>query len=158
MAPSGFLLSVRSSLLSTLIPPPPSFPPFPGTGAQAVSLTPSPTEISVEKEDFSVVERRQKAIAFLDNPELLMMYAQATGDVSFFLSVPFLESPLPTAIKSIPGARLHFTEILCGYDDEEPEHTSRHSAHSHSRRDHQNPADKRREGVDHGTGSNQVLH
>ncbi|KAK4132967.1 hypothetical protein BT67DRAFT_435232 [Trichocladium antarcticum] len=28
----------------------------------------------VEKEDFSVVERRQKAIAFLDNPELLMMH------------------------------------------------------------------------------------
>jgi hypothetical protein len=36
----------------------------------------------VEKEDFFRVERRQKAIAFLDNPELLMMYAQSTGDVS----------------------------------------------------------------------------
>ena len=39
-------------------------------------------ETSVEKEDFSRIEARQKAIAFLDNPELLMMYAQSTGDES----------------------------------------------------------------------------
>ncbi|KAL2185238.1 hypothetical protein L209DRAFT_756285 [Thermothelomyces heterothallicus CBS 203.75] len=36
----------------------------------------------VEKEDFARVESRQRAIAFLENPELLMMYAQSTGDVS----------------------------------------------------------------------------
>ncbi|KAK4198512.1 hypothetical protein QBC40DRAFT_178521 [Triangularia verruculosa] len=57
-----------------------------------------------EKEDPARVELRQKAIAFLDNPELLMMYAQSTGD-------------------SIPGARLHFMRILCGYD-EIPQHPS----------------------------------
>lgn len=37
---------------------------------------------SSEKEDYARVERRQQAIAFLDNPELLIMYAQSTGDVS----------------------------------------------------------------------------
>ncbi|KAH8888319.1 hypothetical protein GQ53DRAFT_262620 [Thozetella sp. PMI_491] len=49
--------------------------------------------------DFAAVERRQKAIAYLDNPELLMMYAQSTGD-------------------SIPAARLHFMKMMCGYDEE----------------------------------------
>lgn len=53
----------------------------------------------VEKEDFSRVESRKKAIAFLDNPELLMMHAQSTGE-------------------SIAAARLHFTKMLCGYDQE----------------------------------------
>ncbi|KAK4655982.1 hypothetical protein QC762_307250 [Podospora pseudocomata] len=57
-----------------------------------------------EKEDYASRELRQKAIAFLDNPELLMMYAQSTGD-------------------SIPGARLHFMRLLCGYDDL-PQHSS----------------------------------
>ncbi|KAG7285136.1 hypothetical protein NEMBOFW57_009757 [Staphylotrichum longicolle] len=51
-----------------------------------------------EKEDYARVERRQQAIAFLDNPELLIMYAQSTGD-------------------TVPAARLHFTKMLCGYDD-----------------------------------------
>ncbi|KAK0747711.1 hypothetical protein B0T21DRAFT_278189 [Apiosordaria backusii] len=57
-----------------------------------------------EKEDYARTELRQKAIAFLGSPELLMMYAQSTGD-------------------SIPGARLHFMRILCGYD-EVPQHSS----------------------------------
>jgi hypothetical protein len=52
----------------------------------------------VEKEDFSRVERRKKAITFLDDPELLMMHAQSTGE-------------------SIAAARLHFTKMLCGYDE-----------------------------------------
>ncbi|KAH6623014.1 hypothetical protein F5144DRAFT_623090 [Chaetomium tenue] len=38
----------------------------------------------VEKEDFSRVERRQKAITFLDDPELLMMHAQSTGEHMMF--------------------------------------------------------------------------
>lgn len=46
-----------------------------------------------EKDDFGKIERREKAVAFLDNPELLMMYAQSTGDVSSRLP-PF---PLQTA-------------------------------------------------------------
>ncbi|KAM7209490.1 hypothetical protein V8F20_000228 [Naviculisporaceae sp. PSN 640] len=53
----------------------------------------------LEKEDFAKAERRQKAIAFLDSPELLMMYAQSTGE-------------------TLPAARLHFTRMLCGYDEE----------------------------------------
>ncbi|KAK3683738.1 hypothetical protein B0T22DRAFT_259548 [Podospora appendiculata] len=52
----------------------------------------------IGKEDFAATERRQKAIAFLENPELLMMYAQSTGD-------------------SVAGARYHFTKMMCGYDN-----------------------------------------
>ncbi|KAK3320928.1 hypothetical protein B0T19DRAFT_253271 [Cercophora scortea] len=52
----------------------------------------------IGKEDFAAIERRQTAIAFLENPELLMMYAQSTGD-------------------SITGARYHFTKMMCGYND-----------------------------------------
>ncbi|KAK1836182.1 hypothetical protein QBC39DRAFT_243103, partial [Podospora conica] len=51
----------------------------------------------LEREDFNRLEKRQYAIAFLENPEMLMMYAQSTGD-------------------SIPGARLYFTRMLCGYE------------------------------------------
>ncbi|KAK1761460.1 hypothetical protein QBC47DRAFT_356535 [Echria macrotheca] len=52
-----------------------------------------------EKEDFARAERRDQAAAFLDNPELLMMWAQSTDN-------------------SIPGARLHFMKMLCGYEDD----------------------------------------
>ncbi|KAK4455476.1 hypothetical protein QBC34DRAFT_68520 [Podospora aff. communis PSN243] len=54
----------------------------------------------VEKEDFSRAERRSKAEAYLGSPELLMMYAQSTED-------------------SMAGARLHFTRMLCGYENED---------------------------------------
>ncbi|KAJ4306999.1 hypothetical protein N0V88_000373 [Collariella sp. IMI 366227] len=57
-----------------------------------------------DDKDFSKAEARQKAIAFLDSPELLMMYAKSTG-------------------VSVPRARLHFTTILCGLDDDKPEPT-----------------------------------
>ncbi|KAK4101047.1 hypothetical protein N658DRAFT_507359 [Parathielavia hyrcaniae] len=70
----------------------------------------------VEKENFARVERRQKAIAFLDNPELLMMYAQSTGE-------------------SIPAARLHFTKLLCGYDEEAQQSTAYGHHHPTQRRD-----------------------
>ncbi|KAK3946352.1 hypothetical protein QBC46DRAFT_369554 [Diplogelasinospora grovesii] len=53
-----------------------------------------------EREDFTRLEKRHKAMAFLDSPELLMMYAQSTGD-------------------SMPGARLHFMKMLCGYDEDD---------------------------------------
>ncbi|KAK4120852.1 hypothetical protein N657DRAFT_683333 [Parathielavia appendiculata] len=82
----------------------------------------------VEKEDFARVERRQKAIAFLDNPELLMMYAQSTGE-------------------SIPAARLHFTKLLCGYDGEEAQHGTAYGSHLSPRRDLQS-ANKQRGGRD----------
>lgn len=82
---------------------------------------------NLDKEDFSRTERRHKAVAFLDSPELLMMYAQSTGD-------------------SIPGVRLHFMKMLCGYDEESVEDgrksTSHHHQHQHPRRD----TDKRRGG------------
>lgn len=76
---------------------------------------------SLEKEDFATVERRQKAIAFLNDPELLQMYAQSTGDVSvkpLSLEVPFRQGTL-TIQQSVAGARLHFTKLLCGYDEDD---------------------------------------
>ena len=41
---------------------------------------------NLDKEDFSRAERRHKATIFLDTPELLMMHAQSTGDVSLLPS------------------------------------------------------------------------
>ncbi|KAK0741034.1 hypothetical protein B0T18DRAFT_449513 [Schizothecium vesticola] len=54
----------------------------------------------LEKLDFSRVELRHRAVTFLENPELLMMYAQSKGD-------------------SVASARLHFTRMLCGYEKPE---------------------------------------
>ncbi|KAK2071966.1 hypothetical protein P8C59_006347 [Phyllachora maydis] len=51
-----------------------------------------------DPQDFAGSERRNKAACYLDSPEMLMMYAQATGD-------------------SIQAVRLHFMKMLCGYDD-----------------------------------------
>ena len=39
----------------------------------------------IGNEDYGKAEKRQRAVAFLDNPELLMMYAQSEGVVCFFL-------------------------------------------------------------------------
>lgn len=47
------------------------------------------------KEPFHKTERRDWAETVLDNPELLMMYAQSSGDVSF---PPFPYRPIPYAI------------------------------------------------------------
>ncbi|AEO71510.1 uncharacterized protein THITE_2123963 [Thermothielavioides terrestris NRRL 8126] len=44
-------------------------------------------------------------MAFLDNPELLLMHAQSTGS-------------------SVAAARLYFTKMLCGFDQEESAHTA----------------------------------
>jgi len=46
------------------------------------------------------VQKRREAAIVLDNPELLMMHAQARFD-------------------SIPGTRHYFTKILCGYHQDE---------------------------------------
>jgi hypothetical protein len=54
------------------------------------------------------------AIAYLDNPELLMMYAQSKGD-------------------SIPAARLHFTKMMCGYDPESLEDVKNARMQHHQR-------------------------
>ncbi|KAL2160378.1 hypothetical protein VTH06DRAFT_1551 [Thermothelomyces fergusii] len=90
----------------------------------------------VEKEDFARVESRQKAIAFLENPELLMMYAQSTGE-------------------SIAAARFHFTKMLCGYDqEEETKRGTARPAFAHSRRDHHQSSDNRRGAIDTLTSTN----
>ncbi|KAK0706521.1 hypothetical protein B0T26DRAFT_458467 [Lasiosphaeria miniovina] len=85
------------------------------------------SSVHAKKEDFARTERRQKAVTYLDNPELLMMYAQSTED-------------------SLPGARLHFMKMLCGYDDESLDDARRAAppppVHNSSRRD----SDKRRGG------------
>ncbi|KFX86564.1 hypothetical protein V490_09028, partial [Pseudogymnoascus sp. VKM F-3557] len=49
-------------------------------------------------DSYEAVERRKWASTILDCPELLMMHAQARQD-------------------TIPSTRLHFTKLLCGYDD-----------------------------------------
>ncbi|KAK7748014.1 hypothetical protein SLS53_001266 [Cytospora paraplurivora] len=56
------------------------------------------------KEPFSKVERRDWAETVLDNPELLMMYAQSSGD-------------------TLPATRYKFKKIMCGFeeDDEDDE-------------------------------------
>lgn len=74
----------------------------------------------VEKLDYSRVERRQKAVAFLESPELLMMWAQSQGDVS----PPPPPNPPPLRVgadgrQSVASARLHFTRMLCGYEKPE---------------------------------------
>lgn len=58
-----------------------------GSAASKMRVTGGGTGVNrLEKLDYSRVERRQKAVAFLENPELLMMWAQSQGDVSLFLS------------------------------------------------------------------------
>lgn len=54
--------------------------------------------MGLETEPFERAQRREKAAAILDNPELLMIYAQRMGD-------------------SIPATRMRFMRIMCGYDD-----------------------------------------
>ncbi|CAI4217327.1 unnamed protein product [Parascedosporium putredinis] len=54
-----------------------------------------PGEMS-DRESFRVVEQRRMAAQILADPELLMMHALSRRD-------------------SIPGTRLHFTRILCGF-------------------------------------------
>ncbi|KAK4190190.1 hypothetical protein QBC35DRAFT_449580 [Podospora australis] len=73
-----------------------------------------PSEQGAQKEDYTSRERRERAQGFLNNPELLMMYAQSSG-------------------LTVPGARLHFMKILCGLDDEsksgrKDKHVARHSS------------------------------
>ncbi|KAK4115713.1 hypothetical protein N656DRAFT_394417 [Canariomyces notabilis] len=90
---------------------------------------------SFEKEDFARAEARQKALAFLDNPELLRMYALANED-------------------SIPGARLHFTKLLCGFEDEEQKHTGPQPGLSSASNTRQHQADRRRGGDSHRSSTN----
>ncbi|KAK4166102.1 hypothetical protein QBC43DRAFT_286997 [Cladorrhinum sp. PSN259] len=76
------------------------------------------------KEDFAKAERRQTAISYLDSPELLMIWAQSTGD-------------------SIAGARQHWMKVLCGYEDEPADskgkhhHQQQHSPFQYRSRHHQ---------------------
>ncbi|KAH6621160.1 hypothetical protein B0J18DRAFT_466772 [Chaetomium sp. MPI-SDFR-AT-0129] len=82
----------------------------------------------VHKEDFAQREKRQKAIAFLDNPELLRMYAESTGE-------------------TMAAARFHFTKMLCGYDEDDAAQPTGSSALSPSHRDnHHHPTGDRRGG------------
>ncbi|OBT46533.1 hypothetical protein VE00_01765 [Pseudogymnoascus sp. WSF 3629] len=55
-------------------------------------------KVSYTDDSYEAVERRRWAATILDCPELLMMHAQARQD-------------------TIPSTRLHFTKLLCGYED-----------------------------------------
>lgn len=96
------------------------------------------------KEAFTKTERRDWAETVLDNPELLMMYAQSSGAVSSFhsfLAQQYIPSSLfillflpskslpPSAItqrrlkqsptQTVPATRFRFKKIMCGLDDDE---------------------------------------
>ncbi|KAH8907121.1 hypothetical protein BR93DRAFT_669889 [Coniochaeta sp. PMI_546] len=89
---------------------------------------------AAEQEDFGKKERREKAVAFLDSPELLMMYAQSQGD-------------------SIAGARLHFMKMMCGYDEESIEEAnSYYAANTSSRTARQTRDTDKRRGGDRASG------
>ncbi|EGR52245.1 uncharacterized protein TRIREDRAFT_102619 [Trichoderma reesei QM6a] len=57
------------------------------------------SSFSYRSEPFEMRERRAYALAVLDRPEQLMMYANTTND-------------------SVAGQRVRFTRMMCGFDDE----------------------------------------
>ncbi|TFB04998.1 hypothetical protein CCMA1212_002801 [Trichoderma ghanense] len=57
------------------------------------------SSFSYRSEPFETRERRAYALAVLDRPEQLMMYANTTND-------------------SVAGQRVRFTRMMCGFDDE----------------------------------------
>lgn len=57
------------------------------------------SSFSYRSEPFESRERRAYALAVLDRPEQLMMYANTTND-------------------SVAGQRVRFTRMMCGFDDE----------------------------------------
>ncbi|EXU99830.1 hypothetical protein X797_006959 [Metarhizium robertsii] len=59
----------------------------------------------VKTEPFEDKERRGFALSVLDSPESLMMYALSAGDVG------------PPSFQSVPGQRLRFTAMLCGFEE-----------------------------------------
>ncbi|ROW06532.1 hypothetical protein VMCG_04377 [Cytospora schulzeri] len=63
------------------------------------------SDASDPKEPFSKVERRDWAETVLDNPELLMMYAQSSGD-------------------TLPATRYKFKKIMCGFEDDDEDDES----------------------------------
>lgn len=75
------------------------------------------------KDTWEQIQKRREAAVILDNPELLMMHAQARFD-------------------SITGTRHYFTKLLCGYlDDEEPySQTEAEEKHQAARRERQERA------------------
>ncbi|KAJ9158351.1 hypothetical protein NKR19_g3403 [Coniochaeta hoffmannii] len=87
-----------------------------------------------EQEDFGKKERREKAIAYLSTPELLMMYAQSSND-------------------SIAGARLHFMKMMCGYDEQSiNEANAYYAGNATSRHSRQARDTDRRRGGDRASG------
>lgn len=75
------------------------------------------------KDTWEQIQKRREAAVILDNPELLMMHAQARFD-------------------SITGTRHYFTKLLCGYlDDDEPySQTEAEEKHQAARRERQERA------------------
>ncbi|KAF5137487.1 hypothetical protein E5D57_001265 [Metarhizium anisopliae] len=65
----------------------------------------------VKTEPFEDKERRGFALSVLDSPESLMMYALSAGDVSISREC------LADGSQSVPGQRLRFTAMLCGFEE-----------------------------------------
>lgn len=79
----------------------------------------------VKTEPFEDKERRGFALSVLDSPESLMMYALSAGDVGppppppffFLLQVSISRECLADGAQSVPGQRLRFTAMLCGFEE-----------------------------------------
>ncbi|KAK2607261.1 hypothetical protein N8I77_005952 [Diaporthe amygdali] len=66
------------------------------------------------KEPFTKIERRDWAETVLDNPELLMMYAQSSG-----AQPQPACSHQPKSLQTLPATRFRFKKIMCGLDEDE---------------------------------------
>lgn len=74
----------------------------------------------VKTEPFEDKERRGFALSVLDSPESLMMYALSAGDVGpppFCFQVSTSRECLADGAQSVPGQRLRFTAMLCGFEE-----------------------------------------
>lgn len=104
------------------------------------SKTTTSSIFSCKSEAFETRERRAYALAVLDRPEQLMMYANTSNDVRITTPAPhplfFLASSLSSFffysifseimtviltyvwLQSLASQRLRFTAMMCGYEDE----------------------------------------
>lgn len=94
------------------------------------SKTTTSSIFSCKSEAFETRERRAYALAVLDRPEQLMMYANTTNDVritsifsslcscSLFAQLRYEPWLTPVNEQSIASQRLRFTAMLCGFEEE----------------------------------------
>jgi hypothetical protein len=139
---------------------------IPGDGATTTTVITNANRTPRRKDTWEQAQKRREAAVILDNPELLMMHAQARFDVrssssssssSLSLSLSLSLAPSTnTFTQSIPGTRHYFTKLLCGYlsDDEPYSHAEAAEQHALARRERQD----RRQSKDHELLQRRFLH